>query len=328
MSEEQTSPAEKTSPAEAAPAADTPANLVSPVASRGLIGDVRASLGGMIVVLVLVAVQQGAWLLEPAVFGQLLNAVTSEARTWVELLEAMPMWVVVFAVNTAAGALRRIASDRVYTRMYARVAEGLARRALESKAEPQQTAALSELGRDFVSFFEDRVPEAITDFVSLIGATGALFVYDPRIGAACLGVLVPALVMGRVYSVAITKLTTKMHELREGNVEVFSASDPAKVLAHFTHVADLKRSIGIWSAGNQVMLRLALLIIFVVVLYVAIDVDGFQTGDIYSIVTYLWTFVTAIETLPEVLEHLTAVRDLRDRLSGKAPVASTESSDN
>ena len=209
--------------------------------------------------------------------------------------------------------------------MYARVAAGLARRALESKAEPQQTAALSELGRDFVSFFEDRVPEAITDFVSLIGATGALFVYDPRIGASCLGVLVPVLLVGRAYSVAVTKLTTEMHELREGNVDVFDTGDPARVLAHFTRVSDLKRSIGIWSAGNQVVLRLALLVIFVVVLYVAIDVDGFQTGDVYSVVTYLWTFVTAIETLPEVLEHLTAVRDLRDRLSGKAPAASRAS---
>lgn len=282
-----------------------------------IVEDVRASARGIAVVLALVALQQIAWLVEPAVFGTLMDAVTDEARTLADLVDAMPLWVVVFATNTLAGSLRRIASERVYGRMYARVAERLATRAAREKLAPTQTAARAELARDFVGFFEDRLPDAILGAVSLVGALGALFSYDARIGAACLGVLGPLVVIGRAYDRRVSLLTSELHELREQNVEMFASHAPAEVFTHFTKIADLKRRIGTWSALNFGALRAALLVVFVVVLYVAIDVDDLTVGAIYAIVTYLWTFVTAIEDLPELLENLTAVRDITRRLQGK-----------
>lgn len=286
----------------------------------------RPSAGGALVVLLLVAIQQGAWLLEPAVFGSLMDSVTDEARTWRDLLASMPFWASVFAVNTIAGSLRRVASERVYGTMYARVAEGLARRAREDHVASAQTAALSELARDFVGFFEDRLPDAIMGGVSLVGALTALFAYDVRIGGACLGVLAPLFFVGRAYDQRVSKLTAALHELREQNVDVFGGRPPEDVRAHFDQIATLKRSIGTWSAINFAFLRGALLVVFVVVLYVAIDVDQLTVGAIYSIVTYLWTFVTAIEDLPELLENLTAVRDITKRLQGKAVVQPADAS--
>ncbi|HTJ83797.1 MAG TPA: ABC transporter six-transmembrane domain-containing protein [Polyangiaceae bacterium] len=285
--------------------------------ARSLLDDMRPSARGVVVVLVLVAIQQGAWLLEPAVFGQLIDAVDVEARTWRDLVGAMPLWTVVFAVNTIAGGLRRVASERVYGTMYARLAEGLAGRARQQKLDAAHTASLSELARDFVGFFEDRLPDAIMGAVSLVGALGALFTYDLRIGAACLVVLGPLFVVGRVYDRRVSKLTEELHELREQNVDVFSNQTPEDIGKHFRRVADLKRRIGTWSATNFGVLRASLFAVFVVVLYVAIDVDDMTVGAIYSIVTYLWTYVTAIEDLPELLENLTAVRDLTKRLQGR-----------
>lgn len=282
-----------------------------------ILKDVRASARGIVVVLTLVAVQQIAWLVEPAVFGTLMDAVTDEARTLADLVAAMPLWALVFATNTLAGSLRRIASERVYGRMYARVAQRIAERAASERLAPTQTAARAELARDFVEFFEDRLPDAILGAVSLVGALGALFSYDPRIGAACLGVLAPLVVIGRAYDRRVSLLTAELHELREQNVEMFAGHGPDEVLAHFTKIAELKRRIGSWSAFNFGALRSALLVVFVVVLYVAIDVDDLTVGAIYAIVTYLWTFVTAIEDLPELLENMTAVRDITRRLQGK-----------
>jgi ABC-type multidrug transport system fused ATPase/permease subunit len=288
----------------------------APVQRTSLFADLKPSAWGIASVFALVAVQQGAWLCEPAVFGHLMDAVTDEARTWQDLVRAMPLWVGVFFVNTIAGGFRRVASERVYARMYARLAERLARRAAEDHADSKQTAALSELARDFVSFFEDRVPDAIMDSISLLGAIGALFLYDWRIGVACLGVLGPLFFVGRAYDRNVSALTTELHGLREMNVAVFAESSPAEVLAHFSKIGDLKWRIGTWSAVNFGVLRAALLVVFVVVLYVAIDVDDLTVGAIYSIVTYLWTFVTAIEALPELFESLTAIRDITGRLSG------------
>ncbi|MEK6553017.1 MAG: hypothetical protein AABZ54_06170 [Bacteroidota bacterium] len=50
------------------------------------------------------------------------------------------------------------------------------------------------------------------------------------------------------------------------------------------------------------------------VLYIAIDLDNFSQGNIYSIVAYLWTFVTPVEYIPELLESKTSLQDLSRRI--------------
>jgi len=50
------------------------------------------------------------------------------------------------------------------------------------------------------------------------------------------------------------------------------------------------------------------------VLFIAIDLDDFTTGNIYSIVAYIWTFITSSEYLPELMESWTSLRDISKRL--------------
>jgi hypothetical protein len=66
-------------------------------------------------------------------------------------------------------------------------------------------------------------------------------------------------------------------------------------------------------AMNFGVMRLFLLGIFLVILYVAIDLDDFSTGNIYSIAAYVWTFVTSSEYLPELLESMASVKDISQR---------------
>jgi len=37
-------------------------------------------------------------------------------------------------------------------------------------------------------------------------------------------------------------------------------------------------------------------------------------GELYSIVAYLWTFVTATEYLPELMESWTSLKDISKRM--------------
>jgi hypothetical protein len=54
------------------------------------------------------------------------------------------------------------------------------------------------------------------------------------------------------------------------------------------------------------------------VLWVSTALDDFTTGQLYSIVAYLWTFVTSSEYVPELLESWTGIRDLSQRLRQEA----------
>ncbi len=69
-----------------------------------------------------------------------------------------------------------------------------------------------------------------------------------------------------------------------------------------------------WSGKNFGIVRIFLLATFLVVLYISIDRDDLTTGNIYSIVSYLWTFVSTTEYLPELLVSITSLKELNSRL--------------
>jgi ABC-type multidrug transport system fused ATPase/permease subunit len=83
-------------------------------------------------------------------------------------------------------------------------------------------------------------------------------------------------------------------------------------------VAGPQRRIANWGAASFGLMRLVLLAVFLVVLWVSTALDDFTTGQLYSIVAYLWTFVTSSEYVPELLESWTGIRDLSQRLRQEA----------
>ena len=79
-------------------------------------------------------------------------------------------------------------------------------------------------------------------------------------------------------------------------------------------MANVQSKIGKYNGFNFGFMRLTLLIVFLVVLYISIDLDNFTTGDIYAIVSYLWTFITSAEYLPELMESRASLKDISQRI--------------
>ena len=96
--------------------------------------------------------------------------------------------------------------------------------------------------------------------------------------------------------------------------DIFSEKDPSKIQQYFVNYANPQKRIGSWNAFNFGIMRFFLLIIFLLVLYISIVLDGLSAGEIYSVVAYLWTFITATEYLPELLESWTSLKDISRRL--------------
>ena len=107
--------------------------------------------------------------------------------------------------------------------------------------------------------------------------------------------------------------------MREDVFTIFARKDIRHVRAYYETMAAPQRKIANWGALNFGLIRLFLLGIFVVVLFIAIDIDNFSTGQIYAVVAYLWTFVTSTEYLPDLLESYTSVKDIQNRVRRDAP---------
>jgi ABC-type multidrug transport system fused ATPase/permease subunit len=270
----------------------------------------------------LILIENIAWIVEPAVFGTVIDALIARAGDEPAAHTSYPIpliiWIFVFLVNSGTGVIRRVVDQKIFLAMFTQLAMEISQLARKRRFGVSKTAALAQLSEQFTSFFQYRVPDIIEQVISIGGAVIALAAFDWRISLACSSLIIPLLVIREVYSRKVIGLQKDVHDTFEDTYDVFSSQKPEEIQAYYAKTSVFKQRIANWGALNFGVIRGALLIIFLVVLYIAIDLDDFSTGNIYSIVAYIWTFVTSSEYLPELMESWTSLKDITRRLQEEA----------
>ena len=274
---------------------------------------------GILFALSLVFIEHVAWIVEPAVFGKVIDALIDRASTegpTLRSLNVVPLfvWITVFAINSGTGVLRRVVDERIYLRIYADLAVGIASGGQKKQYTVSRTVALTQLSEQYISFLQYRMPEIIDQVVSISGAVIALAAFDWRISIACLTIILPLMQATGIYTNKVSALQKEYHDNFETTFDVFARQSPEEVKTYYAKLTSLKQRIANWGAFNFGVMRVALLVIFVAVLFISIDLDNFSTGAIYSIVAYIWTFITTSEYIPELLESWTSLADISTRL--------------
>jgi len=286
------------------------------VATVSLLNIIKEFKRGVILALTLVVIEDVAWIIEPTLFGNLIDATIDKAAGTASssYLPPLFLWIGAFLINSGVGAVRRSIDQRIYLRMFTEIATNVSRLAVQNRLSVSKTAARAQLSRELVSFLQYRVPEIGEQTIAIGGALVGLAFFDLRIAAACLVVIFPLLLVNLFYNKRVASLQVTLHDSYEETFEVFSTKDPEKVREYFTALAKPQQKIADWGALSFGLIRIVLLGIFLVVLYISIDLNDFSTGNIYSIVAYLWTFVSSSEYLPELLESWTSLKDIAKRL--------------
>jgi ABC-type multidrug transport system fused ATPase/permease subunit len=271
---------------------------------------------GIVIAILLVIIENVAWIIEPTVFGKVIDALISKASEEGpdSFLNPLILWIGVFVVNSGTGTLRRSVEPKIFLTMFTEIATSISRIGKEQGLSVSMTAARSELSREYITFFQYRLPEIIEQSISIGGAIIALFFFDVRIALTCLLIILPLLVLTSIYNKKVGAIQKNLHDTREEAFNIFSSGDPERVHAYYTAMTSGEKTIANWGAMNFGILRFFLLGIFLMVLYISIDLDGFSTGSIYSIIAYLWTFVSSSEYLPELMESWTSLKDISRRL--------------
>jgi ABC-type multidrug transport system fused ATPase/permease subunit len=246
---------------------------------------------GISVAISLVIIEHVAWIVEPAVFGKVIDALIERASGQASTLNAslfpLYLWIGVFAVNSGTGVIRRIVDQKIYLAMFTQLATDISTAAQQKKFSTSKTAALAQLSEQYITFFQYRIPEIIEQIVQIGGAVIALAVFDWRISITCLTIVLPLLLINRIYTRRVSALQKDVHDTFENAYDVFSTQKPEEIHSYYTKSASIKQKIANWGALNFGVMRFILLFIFLAVLYIAIDLDDFTTGSIYSIVAYI-----------------------------------------
>jgi len=273
---------------------------------------------GISLAISLVIVEHVAWIVEPAVFGKVIDALIERASGQASTLNAslfpLFLWIGVFTVNSGTGVIRRIVDQKIYLAMFTQLATEISTVAQQKKFSTSKTAALAQLSEQYITFFQYRIPEIIEQIVQIGGAVIALAVFDWRISLTCLTIVLPLLLINRIYTRRVSALQKDVHDTFENAYDVFSTQKPEEINNYYQKSANIKQKIANWGALNFGVMRFILLFIFLAVLYISIDLDDFTTGSIYSIVAYIWTFITSSEYLPELMESWTSLKDVSLRL--------------
>ena len=131
----------------------------------------------------------------------------------------------------------------------------------------------------------------------------------------CLAVIGPVAYINNINRKKVTFLQKDIHDNQEELFKLIEDRDTSKIHQFYYKMIPPRTSIARWNAFSYSTVKVLLVIIFMVVLFICVDLDNFSTGKIYSIVAYLWTFIGQTDYLPDLMESLGSIKDLNVRFS-------------
>jgi ABC-type multidrug transport system fused ATPase/permease subunit len=268
-------------------------------------------------VLSFVLLENLSWIIEPTFFGKLLDALIDRFydKEKVDFFVPLLFWIIVYLVNVLGGTLHRLYSGKIYAKMYADITTTLIFASKKKKHPVSKIFARTELAKEYIVFLKDRLPEVTWQISATFGAIAALFFYDWRIAGVALIVVIPVALINDLYRKRVVKLQKDIHDSREDQYKVLEAKNTERIQAYYYSMIAPQVKIAKWSSIDFSVIKVLLMIIFIVILFICVDVDKFSTGRIYAIVSYIWTFIASTDYLPGLMESLTSVRELSTRLA-------------
>jgi ABC-type multidrug transport system fused ATPase/permease subunit len=267
----------------------------------------------------LTIVENVAWIIEPWIFGTLIDEFILKANGSVFHLAPIKflplfLWILLYAINSGTGTIRRMYEPRIFQNIFADIVTKISRKGQRDKINTSVVAGRAQLSHEYINFLQYRIPELMEQSIAIIGAICALTIFDWRISAACLLVVIPLGIIGQFYNSRVLYLQKDLHDQYETIVDTFVTKKPENIRSIYKSMANVQTKIGKYNGFNFGFMRITLLVVFLVVLYISIDLDNFTTGDIYAIVSYLWTFITSAEYLPELMESRSSLKDISQRI--------------
>ncbi len=264
----------------------------------------RLSLTG-----VLVLAENVLDLLYPVAAGIALDAVLSG-----NLPRAFMMVAIIFAF-WLIGAIRRAVDTRVYTRIYADLAESVVMSERKLGLPSTITVVHTGLARQFVDFFEIQVPAFVTALVSVVGAVGMLLLLEPVIGILAALFLLISIIGGKYFMKRSEHLAECLHDRQEHEPTVVTKGTPLMIFRHFRVLGGRRVQLSDLEAKAYVGVGLIAAVLFGT-LFIHLGTKGDATaGHLYMLMSYLWTFVFSLDDMPEHIQQMGRLRELGTRIA-------------
>lgn len=223
-------------------------------------------------------------------------------------------WILLFVISSAVGGIRRVYDTKVYTTMFADLSSNVVAEQLEQGEDLSKIAGRSSLAWQNIEFFQYNLPEFLEQSINVIGAIGALAIFDWRLALVGGSIVLLIVFASRFYMRRVAVIQSKLNDMHEQEYNTFATRNPAAIRTYYTDISKLEVKFSNNQAKGFGILRVLMLVMFMATLFISLDLDRFTIGELYSIVAYLWVFVTASEYIPYLSEKWVALKDVTGRL--------------
>ena len=244
---------------------------------------------------------------QPFVLGLAINDLLHESSFGLLLFVGQHL------THLLISSLRQMYDTRVYTSIYTDLATKLVVEQRRREVGLSRVAARSSLSREFVEFFENHVPLLIRSAYSVIGALVLLAFYDRVLVPVCLGLLLPAVVLNRIYSRRTFELSRQLHDQLEQEVDVIDHGQESSVRRHYDAVASWRVKLSDCEALNFGSMEVFVLGVMVLALLRTCSSMNATPGDIFAVFRYVLMLLMGIDGVPKLVQQFSRLRDLTQR---------------
>ena len=228
--------------------------------------------------------------------------------------------MIAWVLHTAIGCGRQMEDTRLYTEVYNTVVIDTVRRQRQSGIEPTKVAARAAMSREFVTFFEKDVPVVLNTLVSIVGSAAVLFYYDLVIGAVAALLFIPVAIINRRYMQRSLMLNEGLNNQLEHEVQVIEAAQEGALTSHFAEVRGWRVKLSDADAFNWTAIEGLSILAFLLVLLRVTYLPNPDVGSIFAIFVYVWRLTEKLDTLPQIVQQLMRLKDIRRRIEAGASI--------
>lgn len=227
--------------------------------------------------------------------------------------------IVAWTVRSCIGLFRQMYDTRLYTSVYNTIVEDTVLRQRQAGIKASHVAARSAMSRDFVTFFEKDVPVVVGSIIGIVGSAGILFYYDMAIGGLVALLFIPVILVNRVFVRVSLKLNEGLNNQLEQEVQAIDKAEPEPIRHHFEQVKCWRVRLSDAEAYNWTFIEILSILVFVAVLVRATYLEV-ETGEIFAILVYVWRLMENLDNVPQIVQQLTRLHDIRKRIEAGASV--------
>lgn len=281
-------------------------NIIQPTALSTLKSISQTHFKKLMATFALVALENVLFLTYPLIGSFVINAILNQ-QVWHALIYAF-LVLIIWSVGSA----RRAVDTRVFVRIYAQ----LAVKAIISEKQKGTTSsatAHANLAKQFIEFFEEQLPMLITASFTVFGSVIMLLLIEFWSGVIALSILLFFMAILPKFSRQNDKLYFKLNNRLEQEVNMIELNKQEHLIKHYDLLAKLRIAISNREAISYLMIGVTIAILFGGTLAILAN-KNIQAGHIYAVMTYLWGFAMSLDDMPRLIEKLSELKDIGNRV--------------